>query len=116
MLVAGLVGSALSWHGATLLRPRAARPSMVATATPEPLVVSPTSQLAQLAEVTTLSIDTGDLDVIAQFSHAGVTLSMSWLLPPASAFSVPRPLYSNGRGREDVRRRRRGKCIFRSEL
>jgi len=47
------------------------RPTMTATATAEPFVVSPTSQLGQLAAVTTLSIDTGDLDVIAKFAATG---------------------------------------------
>ena len=34
--------------------------------------ISPTSQLAQLASMTTLSIDTGDLDVIERFASTGL--------------------------------------------
>jgi hypothetical protein len=36
------------------------------------LEVSPTSQLAQLAEMTTLSIDTGDLDILEEYSATGL--------------------------------------------
>ena len=36
------------------------------------LSVSPTSQLAQLAKLTTLSIDTGDLDVIEEYAQTGL--------------------------------------------
>jgi transaldolase len=36
------------------------------------LSVSPTSQLAQLAKLTTLSIDTGDLDVIQEYAESGL--------------------------------------------
>jgi transaldolase len=38
----------------------------------EALAVSPSSQLAQLAGMTTLSIDTGDLDVIESFAATGL--------------------------------------------
>ena len=66
-----LLPSALSWH-ATTMRPQSSglRPIM-STAVDEPMVVAPTSLLSQLAEMTTLSIDTGDLDIIAQFAATG---------------------------------------------
>ena len=46
--------------------------SMKATASPAAMEVSQTSQLAQLASMTTLSIDTGDLDVIEKFASTGL--------------------------------------------
>ena len=39
---------------------------------PAPLAVSPSSQLAQLAKMTVLSIDTGDLAVIRRFASTGL--------------------------------------------
>jgi len=61
-LLATVLGCASALHA----RPRHAPPKLVAVS------ASPESQLAQLAAMTTLSIDTGDLDVLAAFSETGL--------------------------------------------
>ena len=48
-----------------------------AAAAVAPLVVSKTSQLAQLAGMTVLSIDTGDLAVIQRFAASGLITDAS---------------------------------------
>eukprot|EP00798_Chlamydomonas_sp_ICE-L_P029082 gene29082-32292_t len=70
-------------RGATHLRPRPSlaspspRPTRFPTlstraAATAPMTISETSQLAQLAKMTVLSIDTGDLSVIKQWASSGV--------------------------------------------
>ncbi len=48
-----------------------------ATAAAQALTVTKTSQLAQLAKMTTLSIDTGDLAVIGRFAATGLITDAS---------------------------------------
>ena len=48
-----------------------------ASAPAAPLVVSKTSQLAQLADMTVLSIDTGDLAIIQRFASTGLITDAS---------------------------------------
>ena len=62
-----LCGAAVVGHAGALQlgSSRASQPTMK-------LTVSPTSQLAQMAKLTTLSIDTGDLDVIKEYGETGL--------------------------------------------
>ena len=62
-----LCGAAVVAHAGALQlgSSRASQPTMK-------LTVSPTSQLAQMAKLTTLSIDTGDLDVIKEYGETGL--------------------------------------------
>ena len=56
-----------SLHGVVLLPAVQSR-----VTTPKMVTVAPSSLLAQLAEQTTLSIDTGDLDILAAYSATGL--------------------------------------------
>ena len=55
----------------------AQRPTIARSVATQPLNVSKTSQLAQLAAMTTLSIDTGDLSIIERFASSGLITDAS---------------------------------------